>query len=351
MADGAHRGHLAQALRWSPHTPRSGWQAAAACVGMAAPVALGLATGHAGEGFAAAVGAIMIGGVPTERRVIEQARDLGVALAPALAAIFATLAVHATGPSGHMLVVPIAAIAALAGSFSRPLAIAAWRFVLFLLICVSIAGSLSHPGALLAPVAAGLAWTALANLFFGAIARAVHPPAANQQEAPRRHSLRAHWTRWKGTLRHLAGWQYTIRLTACLAIAAAIVARWPERRLHWVGITVALLIEREVEALPVRTTQRAAGTFLGVIVAALAFEWSFPGWAVVAIVAVLAAARSLLRTRNYLAYTVVTTPLIVAILDAGAPAGFDLLAERLGATLLAALLVVAANGLMRRWLD
>lgn len=59
MTGGGHRAHIAEALRWSPHTPRSGWQAAAAGVGMAVPVALGLALGRPAEGFAAAVGAIL----------------------------------------------------------------------------------------------------------------------------------------------------------------------------------------------------------------------------------------------------------------------------------------------------
>jgi hypothetical protein len=348
MAGGGHRAHIAEALRWSPHTPRSGWQAAAAGVGMAVPVALGLAVGRPAEGFAAAVGAIMLGGVPTERRVAEQARDLAVALAPAAAAIAATILIHPLGRLEHAAIVGLAALAAIVGGFSRPMAVATWRFILFLLIMVSIADTVPHPAALLEPIAFGLAWTAAANLFFGAVARAVHPGRA-EPEAHRAPSFAAHLAHWRATLRRFAGWQFTLRLTACLAIGLAIAAAWPEHHLHWIAITVALLMERNVEALPVRTTQRAAGTFLGVIVAALVFEAPFPAWALVAIVGVLAAARSLLRTRNYLAYTVATTPLILAILDGGAPPGFALLAERLAATLAAAALVIAANAAVRKW--
>jgi uncharacterized membrane protein YccC len=147
-------------------------------------------------------------------------------------------------------------------------------------------------------------------------------------------------------LKRLAGWQFALRLVACLAAAGAIRAHWPEHHFHWIAITVALLTERSLERFPVRVTQRAVGTLVGVIAAGLVYWLNPPQWALAAVIAVLAAARAPLRTANYLAYTVVQTPLVLLILDAGQRQGFELLGDRLVATLIGAALVLAANELL-----
>ena len=349
MDAGRRRAHLAEALRWSPHTPRSGWQGVAGGLGMAVPLAAGFALGNAAAGFAAAVGGLMMGAVPTERTLAAQLRDLALALAPAAAAISITIAIPGPGALERTLVVVLCAIAALVGGVGRSMAIATYRFVLFLLIAISVAGSVAHRVELVAPIALGIAWGALANVAFGSIARAIHPAEVAQPEpAHPTPSLARRLAHWRGTLRHLAGWQYTLRLGSCLAFAQLLDALWPGHRLHWIALTVALVMERGVEALPIRATQRTFGTLLGVLVAGVSFGAPLPSWALVIVVGVLAAARAILRTRNYLAYTVVTTPLIVALLDAGKPPGIALLVERLLATLAGAALVIAANAAIGR---
>jgi uncharacterized membrane protein YccC len=146
----------------------------------------------------------------------------------------------------------------------------------------------------------------------------------------------------------LAGWQYASRITLCLAAAALLGAAWPGHHMHWAAITVVLLTEREPEPWPRKTMHRALGTLAGVMLAAIAFTGTLPLGAVALAIAILAAARVLLRTRNYAAYTAATTPLILAILDAGEPADIALLLDRLAATLIGAALVLAANALLRR---
>lgn len=348
MEPAARRAHFAEALRWSPHTPRSGWQGVAAGLGMAVPLAVGFAIDQADAGFAAAVGGLMMGAVPTERTLARQLRDLALAVAPAAAAIAITMAIPGPGAIERILIVALCAIAALVGGVGRSMAVATYRFVLFLLIAVSVAGNVSHRIELLAPIAAGIAWGTLANVVFGSIARALHPVEVAQPEAAQpAPTLARRIAHWRKTLHHLSGWQYALRLTSCLAVAQLLDASWPEHRLHWIALTVALVMERSVEAVPVRGTQRAAGTVLGVLIAGAAFGVALPPWVLVAVVGVLAAARAILRNRNYLAYTVVTTPLIVAILDAGKPPGVELLVERLLATLAGAALVIAANAAIR----
>jgi hypothetical protein len=349
MDAAGRRGHIAEALRWSPHAPRSGWQGVSAGLGMALPLAVGFAIGDPQAGFAAAVGGLMMGAVPTERTLAAQLRDLAMAIAPAAAAIAITVAIPGPGAAERVLVVVLCAIAALAGGVGRSMAVATYRFVLFFLIAVSVAGNVAHRVELFAPIAIGIGWGALANVVFGSIARALHPAEVAQAEpAHPAPTLARRLAHWRATLTHLAGWQYALRLAGCLAIAQACDAILPGRRLHWISLTVALVMERGVEALPIRATQRTVGTLLGVLAAGLVFGATLSAWALVAVVFLLAAARAILRTRNYLAYTVVTTPLILAILDAGKPPGIALLAERLLATLAGAALVIAANAVIRR---
>ena len=108
---------------------------------------------------------------------------------------------------------------------------------------------------------------------------------------------------------------------------------WPGHHLNWIAITVVLLTERALEAFPVKITQRALGTLIGVIVAE-ALEASGVAAALPALViAVLATGRPLLRANNYLAYTAVTTPLILLILETGRSPDTSLFVDRLAATL------------------
>jgi uncharacterized membrane protein YgaE (UPF0421/DUF939 family) len=95
--------------------------------------------------------------------------------------------------------------------------------------------------------------------------------------------------------------------------------------------------------LPVKTTQRAFGTAIGVIVAYSFVAFDVSAWGVACAIGLLAGLRTLLRARNYLAYAVTMTPLIILIMDTGRPLGTGVLIDRLVATLVGASLVVSVN--------
>jgi uncharacterized membrane protein YccC len=154
--------------------------------------------------------------------------------------------------------------------------------------------------------------------------------------------------RWRRTLENLAGWQYPLRLTLCLAIAGGLRSLWPDHHLYWISLTVVLLTERKIEIFPVRATQRALGTLLGVLVAGLLLVYRPPFWGLVVILGVLAGARPLLRTGNYLAYSTIMTPLVIVIMDSGQLLGVGVLIDRLVATLVGAALVIGANQILAR---
>ena len=345
----SEEGHLAAVLRWSGDGGVDGAQVAAAGLGMAVPIFIGVAVGNPEAGLLAAVGGLMVGGAAAGPSARAQAGELALAFAPAIAASAAAALSAGRGRLQDALVVVLVACASLGGGISRTAAIATTRFVLFLLIAVAVAESVPQRWVFVAFVALGACWAAAANVLLGAIARARRRGAAEDARATSpAYTTAQRLARWRHTLRTLAGWHYTLRLTACLAAAAILGSLWPGHHLHWVALTVALLTERPVEAWPVKTTQRALGTLLGVLAAALLFGWTMPWWALAATIGILAAARPYLRARNYLAYTAVITPLILAILDAGATPGLALLVDRLLATLIGAALVLLANAALRR---
>jgi uncharacterized membrane protein YccC len=181
-------------------------------------------------------------------------------------------------------------------------------------------------------------------LFLGAFARALRraDPRASGA-APPAATAAQKYARWKRSLAHFSGWRYTLRLGLGLGVAEALRQRWPSHHLYWIALTVALLTQRQIEAIPVKTTQRALGAALGVIAASLFVAYSPPTWSLVLGVGLLAGVRPLLRARNYLAYSAVMTPLIILILSGGRPLESGVLVDRLIATLVAAVLVISAN--------
>jgi hypothetical protein len=197
-------------------------------------------------------------------------------------------------------------------------------------------------------VAVGALWTSALSLLLGAVVRwrrRADVPRSPPQPIP---TIRQKYARWRRSLTSFAGWSYPIRIVLCIAAAAAIDVGWPSHHLHWIGLTVAILTQRQVEFVPVKTTQRALGTAIGVGLAAITLRAGLPSWAFVGGVGLLAGARPLLQVRSYLAYSAVMTPLIILIIDAGRAPDNGLLRDRLVATLIGAALVVGSNLLTAR---
>ena len=276
-----------------------------------------------------------------------------------LSAGLAATAAALTGGHGvltNAATILLAVIASTAGGYSRPFVAAATRFILFLIIVDGMmdeAGpDLERRSLLALVVVAGMVTAALLTLALGATASRLRAGTAtadrgSAQPAPTAQQKR---TRLKRSLSRLSGWQYPIRLAACLSIAALADRLWPGHHLHWIAVTVAILLQRQPEPLPVKTTQRAGGALLGISLAGLLLLYQPPLWAMVAAIGAIASARPLLRARNYLAYSIIMTPLIMLIFDADGRLGSDTLVDRLIATMAGAALVLAANRLSLRLL-
>ena len=345
----AGKTHLIEAFRWSAQTRAETAETIAAGLGMSAPVLLGAVTGHLSAGLAATLGGMAVSGVGIWSNRMAQAKSELAALAPATLASFVAVLIRGHAWLTVLMLVLLPGIAAIIGGYSRFAVKVTKRFILFLTIVttlVSPTSSLqgSHPVGLLLLVMSGALWTSGLNQFAGALARR-RPSFVSSiaDESPASATPSQKFRRWRRSLAHLAGWQYTLRLVLGLSCAEVLRCQWPNHHLHWIALTVAILTPRTIEAVPVKITQRALGTAIGVCAASLFMAFEFPPWALVVTIGVLAGARPLLKAKNYLAYSVIMTPLIILIMDAGHPPDNHLLVERLVSTSIGAMLVVIAN--------
>mgnify|MGYP001551417580 FL=1 len=342
------KAHLVQVFRWSPGTDAELAEILIAGIAMAVPILLAAAMGRFAAGLVVAFGALAAGRVAIGSNLRAQVRNLSAALAPAGVAAIAGALVAELGSLTDAALVVLVFMAAMVGGYSRFLVGATTRFILFLVIAASVLDGVTDRAGFLLLMGAGAAWTALLNVAFGALLRAgARIDSGADVAAPPQATAAQRFGRWRRSLATAAGWQYALRLGACLAVAGVLRSFWPDHHLHWIALTVALLSQRRLDALSVKTTQRALGTALGVVVASMLLVFRLSAWALVASIGLLAVVRPFFRARNYLLYSAIMTPLIIMIMDAGRPPDGKVLLDRLIATLAGVVLVIAANAIAR----
>jgi len=311
-------------------------RAAAAMLGMAGPLAVGVVTGHVQAGTAAALGSLALGGGGKGETPRGQAPGLLYGLAAGSAAML-------TGSvlAGHSLATAIgipllAAATGLIGSISRPLVMATTRYILYTIIAANLGAPGTKPLGVMLLFLLGACWTAGLSLVLRPLFKAVrgvsHPPiAANALKRPQ-YTARQYLRRWRKSLGRLSGWQYVLRISSCLAAAAAFEWIWPLHHGYWVSITVVIVVQRNLQTAMARAFHRAAGTVFGVLLISLLLLASPPVWAILSIIAILAAARPILLETNYTAYAAVMTPLVILLLDFGQDPSWAAVVDRLAAT-------------------
>lgn len=117
------------------------------------------------------------------------------------------------------------------------------------------------------------------------------------------------------------------------AMSQTLVWLKPDHHTYWMSLTVVLVVQRNLATAFKRAGQRSAGTLVGVLLTTLFLTGPVSTWGMVCIIALLAAARVVLIEKNYTAYTVVMTPLIILLLDFGQPPSLVVIIGRLIATL------------------
>jgi hypothetical protein len=318
-------------------------QVIAAMVGLAGPLAAGVMTGHAQAGMAASLGGLALSGGGKGETFREQVPGLIYALAAGSAAMLTGLAMAGNAILTTFGVPAIAAAAGLLGGMSRPLARATTQFILYTIIAANLNAQGAHPLGMMLLFSLGAAWTAGLSLVLRPLFRAMHLVShtpANAAQSPK-YTAGQLWRRWWNSLSRLSGWQYVLRIVPCLVAAGAFEWIWPHHHGYWVSITVVIVVHRNLQAALTRTLHRAVGTILGVLLTSLLLVGSPNIWAMIAMIAALAAARAILIGANFTAYASVMTPLVILLLDFGREPSWTVVSDRLVATLVGCALALA----------
>jgi hypothetical protein len=306
-------------------------------LGLAGPLAAGVMTGHLRAGMAAALGGLALGGDGKGETLGEQATSLIYALAAGSGAMLTGSALTGHALAAAFGIPLLAAAAGLIGSISRPMARATTQYILYTIIAVNLGAPGTHPFGTMLLFLLGACWTAALFLMlrplFKAMGRIQNSPIpANAVQLPK-YTARQRLRRWRKSLTRLSGWQYVVRISSCLAAAAAFEWIWPLHHGYWVSITVVIVVQRNLQTASARAFHRAAGTVLGVLLISLLLLGSPPMWTLLLIIAALAAARPILLEANYTAYAAVMTPLVILLLDFGQDPSWAAVVDRLAATL------------------
>jgi uncharacterized membrane protein YccC len=310
-------------------------QVIAAMLGLAGPLAVGAVAGHAEIGMAVSLGGLAMSGGGKGETFREEAPRMIYGLAAGGAAMLTGSAMAGHGALSTFGVPAIAAVAGLLGSISRPLARATTQFILYTIIAANVAARTAHPLGMMLLFSVGAAWTAGLSLVLRPLFRAMRPSSHNTPNVVQtpKYSAKQLLRRWWHSLAHLSGWQYVLRITPCLVAAGAFEWIWPHHHGYWVSITVVIVVQRNLQTALTRTIHRAAGTTLGVLLISLLLVGSPNMWAMIAMIAALAAARPVLLDTNYTAYAAVMTPLVILLLDFGQAPSWPAVVDRLVATL------------------
>jgi hypothetical protein len=340
---------LREALHWAPTATTDRRNLAVAALGMMIPVLTGLASGRLETGFTIGLGAMLLTEAPSAASsttaVTGRSSPLSAILPAGAAVTLATLICGGVWTDPAMVV--LAGVAAAVSGYSRPVGVVAIRFIVYLVLSVTVLQSAGdHRTAAALMFGLGALW----NMVVRRLLVRPDPQAASIEAAPpaRQPTPAQRRAYWRRTLRTLNGWQFPIRIVGGLGVASVLRQLWPSHHFGWIVLTVALLTQRPIEHLPVKTIQRGLGTVLGVAVTWAIVTWVTPPVLLALLICLLAIAASVARARNYLVYSAIATPVILLVLDFGKPVQTTLLTDRLMATVVAAAIVIVANVVVDR---
>lgn len=317
-----------QVFRWSGDARVPPARVAAAAITLAAPVAYGVATDNLAHAGLAALGALGATGAP---RAPFAGRWLPTATGIGLGGVLVALAgltgawLGGNGWATAVGVVGLVVIASVLGGFSRQAVDLSARFTTFLVIATGVPAPPWEAGQWFA---LGAAWAVLVGV-------ALATPD-EQLAAPTYRQLARRWSR---NLRTMDGWRYALTLAPAVALAELIVVFWHQDKGYWIALTVLIVVRRRGGSL-LRATERCLGTLAGVLIGGGVILWAPSAWAIVAIVAILAGLRPLLKERNYAAYATVMTPLLVLLLDLGRTPALSTVGYRMIDTVIGCLLAL-----------
>ena len=334
--------HFAGAFRWSTEKEVTAIEITVSALAMAVPALLAARGHHTGLGL---IGGMAMSGTVAHGGLRTQAASAGAALLVLMLAAGLACALARLGGAWQIALLLIAGLAGVIGGFDRAMVAASMRYVFYLVMVGGIVSTTTaDPLLIFVVVIGGALFAVVLHLAMALVVAHVRGHAVEQVEDERKPTVRQRFNRLRRSLGEPAGWQYPVRLVSCLGAVSLIHRFFSDHDVHWAALALVLLIERRPERLPLKTTQRVIGVIFGVCCAALLSFLTLPSWADVLVVAVLGGARPFLRVRNYLAYSIVMTPLMMMAMgtaDHALPT--SALLDRLFATVFAACLVLLVN--------
>jgi len=135
---------------------------------------------------------------------------------------------------------------------------------------------------------------------------------------------------------------FTLRLMACMGVAAVVSEVLALQRSYWVPLTVAIVLKPDYGSVFARALQRGIGTIVGAVAGAVLLILIHGTWLLIPF-AVLAALLPYGRSRNYGLLATFLTPLVVVLIDLLAPAGWRLAEDRLIDTLIGCAIVLVVG--------
>ena len=333
-ASAAGREVISGALSWNP-TEVNILRMVSAGLSMAVPVVIFASLGQPNAGVLAALGALLVAASGHEGTLRARAIDLGVTAVIGISAIWAGMLLSGGRATGDIAILALAVLVASTGTIRARVAKAGNQATIFLIIGASLPVGGSSTRDLVAIFASGVVLGGLLGLLTYGIEVTVFKRQPGTPAAPKpwRPDLEA----WAQRMSRWDGWHYTLRLASCMVVAELFAHQASGRHSYWILLTVALVVQRDHSAALLRTTERAVGTFLGVLVG----WWMLgpmPPALLVVVVAVIGASRLYLKSANYMSYALVMTPLIIVLSKADGNPGTDLLTERLVDTLIGCLI-------------
>jgi hypothetical protein len=225
------------------------------------------------------------------------------------------------------------AVAALLGGASRTLARLTATFNIFTLIALNLGDGGVRPVSATLLFLSGALWTAAIALGFRLVfgSDLQEGGARTGAEGALGSATRLH--PWWIALAGFPAWSYALRLGLCLLVAEVYAWARPHHHSYWASITIAIVVQRDLQAALSRKVHRLAGTVMGVLLASLLLVFVPTAWFEVAMIALLSAARPIFRETNYALYAATMTPLVFMLVDLGHRASGSILVDRLVATL------------------
>lgn len=110
-------------------------------------------------------------------------------------------------------------------------------------------------------------------------------------------------------------WGAAARLAFCISLAELVSLLLPMDNVHWITLTVAIVLRPELGSVFGRAVLRGAGTMVGVLIGAALLAVRPEGWVLVVCAALFAGGIAIGKALNYGLLSASVTPLIILLMD------------------------------------